>query len=102
MRASPVSEYGRLRLVREVLTEPPLGLGERHALPLRVVGDLVATHPPDREVARLRVAEVETADARTRCRRVRLGEPDARLVCGEQPEQGALLGVVRTGGIPER
>ena len=68
----------------------------------RVVGDLVAADPPDREVARLRVAEVEAAHARARRRRARLGETDPRPLGVEQREQRLLLGVVGARRIAER
>src|SRR4029453_12675760 len=102
MRSSRVSEYGCSRLVREILAEPPLGLGEGDPFLLRVVRDLIATDAPPGEVARLRMAEVEAAHARARRRRIRLREPNARPSGLEQVEEGALLRVVRTGGVPER
>ena len=54
------------RLVGEVRPQPALGLADLDALPARVVLDLVAADPPDREVPRLRVPEVEPADRRRR------------------------------------
>ena len=51
-------------LVDQVRREPALRLGERHALPGRVVGQLVATDPADPEVVALRVPEVVAGDRR--------------------------------------
>ena len=74
------SSYARTvaRLVGEVRAQPALGLVERDALPGGVVLDLVAPDPADREVARLRVREVDAADARRRGRREGLGQLEAR------------------------
>src|SRR6516162_3491194 len=66
-----------LWLVREVRTEPTLGVRDGRALPLRVVLNLIAPDSPDREVACLRVPEVETTHARRRSRRTGLRQPDA-------------------------
>src|SRR5262245_14554576 len=66
-----------LRVVAEVGREPALDLRERRAAPRRVVDDLVAAEPPDGEVARARVREVEAGDARRGPHRAALGEPDA-------------------------
>ena len=80
---------GASGVVGEVRPQPALGLGHgRCRLRAGVVLDLVAADPADGEVARLRVGEVEAADARRRAssRRSRSarGRPRSAL---EQVEQ---------------
>ena len=98
-----VSAHARGLLVDQVRGEPALRLGERHALPGRVVGQLVATDPADPEVVAVRVPQVVAGDRGARPHRERLGQPDAgpRLRL-EQVEQRRLLGVVRAGRIAGR
>src|SRR5690349_15141960 len=91
-----------LWLVREVRAQPALDLRERQALPGGVVLDLVAPDAADREVPRLRMTEMDAADARAGHHRVALREGDADLLCPEQVEELPLLAVVRARGIPER
>src|SRR5215471_21152651 len=50
-------------LVSQVRPEPMLRLGHRHASAGGVILDLVAVDPPNREVARLGVCEVDAAHA---------------------------------------
>src|SRR3954468_5264827 len=90
------------RLVAEIRPQAALRLFDGDALPCRVVLDLVAAEPPDREVARLGMREVDAAHARSRRHRVGLGQREPGLLCAEEPEQLRLLAVVRAGGIPER
>src|SRR3712207_3635475 len=89
--------------VPQVRGEPALGLRERPALPPRVVLDLVAADPPQQEVAGLRVGEVEAADRGAGPHGHALGERDAggRLDVEQLPD-GALLGVLRAGGVAGR
>src|SRR3954451_24650402 len=82
------------RLVGEVRAEPLLGLGDRYALAHGIVLDLVACDPPDGEVPRRRVAQVDAADACRGPHREALGERDADILCAEQLEQLRLLAVV--------
>src|SRR6476661_5874790 len=67
--------------VAKVRRQPLLGLVEGPALAAGVVLDLVPAEPPQHEVARLRVGEVQTADGRTGPHGHALGElhPGARL-----------------------
>src|SRR3954463_344507 len=92
----------RSGLVPEIRPQPTLDLVERHVLARRVVLDLVAADAADREIARLRMREVDAADARARHHRERLGERDPDLLGAEQVEELALLGVVGAGRIAER
>ena len=68
-----------LRLVPKVRPEPALGLLEAHPLAGAVVLDLVAAEAADREVARLRMREVDAADGCSRRHREGLSqlEPDS-------------------------
>src|SRR6185312_5891688 len=68
------------RVVGQVLAEPALCRREVLALALGVVLDLVAPDPPDREVPRGRVPEVDPAHARTGGRRERLCQLEPGLV----------------------
>src|SRR5712692_2520138 len=90
-----------LRLVGQIRSEPALRLGERDALAVGVVGNLVARDAADGEVARFRVVEIESADARARDRREGLGQLHPGAVGGEQLEELRLLAVVRAGGVAE-
>src|SRR5215510_264993 len=56
----------RLRIVSEVRGEPALDRLDRNALPSRVVLDLITREASHREVARLRVSQVDAAHARRR------------------------------------
>src|SRR5689334_4953236 len=56
--------------------QPALRHREVHALAVGVVGDLVALHLADGEIARLRMREVETAHRGGRQHREVLGERD--------------------------
>src|SRR5580765_4709515 len=89
-------------LVSEVGSEPALGLLQRERLAAGVVGGLILADLVDGKIARLRVGEVEAADARRGEHSVALGELHAGLRSFEQAEQGALLGVVRTRRIAGR
>src|SRR5204862_7995806 len=86
----------------EIRPQPALRLGDRHALPRRVVLDLVASDAADGEVAGLRVAEVEPADARSGQRGERLGQLQPGPCRDEEREQLRLLAVVGAGRIAER
>src|SRR5205085_10506174 len=72
------------RLVAEVRPEPPLDLGERHALADRIVLDLVAAHASDREEARLRMSEIDPAHARPGDHRARLRQRDTGVLGAQQ------------------
>src|SRR5215204_3546720 len=88
-----------LRFVGQVRTEPSFDLVERDSLPRRVVLCLVAADPADGEVARLRMREVDAADAGGGRRREGLRELDAELVRAEEAEEGFLLAVVGAGRV---
>src|SRR3979490_2553233 len=81
--------------------EPAFDLVERHALADGVVLDLVGSDAADREVAHLRMPEVDAADARRRNHGGALRKRDADVLGTEQVEELPLLAVGRTGGIPE-
>src|SRR5215510_8030241 len=85
-RGRPSGGSSLIRVVAEVRRQPLLRLGERPALALGVLGDLVAPETPDDEVLRLRVAEVHARDRGAGLHRHRLGELDARG--GLDVEQG--------------
>ena len=70
-------------------------------LRLRVVLDLVRADALDREVLRLRMREVESADRRRRRHRERFGEIQALRARIEQVEQPRLLAVIGAGRIAE-
>src|SRR5437773_9676385 len=89
------------RLIRQIWAEPALGLGERDSLPGGVVGDLVAGDPADREVARLRMVEVQAADARAGDRGEVLRQLHPGAVGAEQLEELRLLAVVGARGVAE-
>src|SRR6266851_5479281 len=74
-------------LVREVRREPALYVIDRLPFATRVARDLILAEPPDGEVPRLRMREVESADARRRRHRRVLGERHAHVMCAEQREQ---------------
>src|SRR5207253_10715136 len=57
------------RVVRQVRREPPFGLGDLDSFPRRVILDLVAGDAADREVAGVRVLQVDAAHPRRRQRR---------------------------------
>src|SRR5262245_22352915 len=80
-------------LVREIRAYPALRFGEGAALAGRVRLDLVAADPADREVARLRVMEVDPGHRGRGRDRERLGEHEAVRLCVEEREQLRLLGV---------
>src|SRR5262245_45187444 len=85
-----------LRVVAKVGAEPALSFGQRPALALGVVGDLVLGQPTDYEVLRLRVREIPAADSSTGPHRHRLGQLDAGpLLDVQQLEERRLLGVLR-------
>src|SRR5712691_6887959 len=90
-----------LGLVGQVGPEPALGLGERDALAGAVILDLVESHAADREVARLRVVEVDAAHARAGDRRERLRQLHAGALGPQQPEELPFFRVVRTGRVAE-
>ena len=86
--------------VRQIGGEPALDRRQVHALATVVVLDLVAADLAEREVARLRVREVEAAHRRRGMHREALGEPDPdALLAPEQVEEQALLGVVGARGV---
>src|SRR5436190_21272048 len=88
--------------IPEVRSQPPLHFLDSRILAARRILDLVARDAADREVPRLRMTEVDAADARTGHHRVRLGERDAERLGAEQVEELALLGVVGARGVAER
>src|SRR5918997_5198925 len=100
-QAQNISGDGRrfLWFVGEIRAQPSLGLSDRDSLPRRVVLRLVATDPADGEIARLRMSEVDPADAGGRRGGERLRQLDPELLGAEQPEERLLLAVVGTGGI---
>src|SRR5213594_1201934 len=59
-------ESAARRLVREVGRQPPLDLLDPLPFSAGVAGHLIFAEPPDGEVPRLRVREIQTADARRR------------------------------------
>src|SRR4029450_1556733 len=90
-----------LALVVEVRGEPALRRGDIHALPPRVVLHLVALDLAHTEVLGLRVPEVVPAHCGGRQHGEALRQRDAGVPLGaQQVEHGALLRVVRAGGIP--
>src|SRR5262249_20041397 len=93
---------GRLGIVAHVRSQPALGLVHADSLAPSVVLDLIARDPPDGEVARLRMAEIQPAHARRRQHRERLRQAHPGGARVEQQEELRLLGVVRTGRIAER
>src|SRR5579872_6971961 len=86
----------------QVWTQPALDALDGLALTGRVVVELVAPDPADREVARGRVREVDPAHRRRRRHRERLRQVDPDRVRPEQPEELLLLAVVGAGGVAER
>src|SRR5690606_10486863 len=88
------------RSVAEVRRQPRLHLFDRNALAARVLLDLIPADLAHREVARLGMVDVEPAHRSGRPHGEALGETDsdARLDI-QEAEEGALLGVIRTGGI---
>src|SRR3954469_16259400 len=92
-----------LGAVAEVRREPLLRLVDRPALAPRVVLDLVAADPPQDEVPRLRVREVQAAHRRARPHGHALGQLDTGVRLGvEQVPDGLLLGVLRARGVARR
>src|SRR5918999_2512352 len=91
-----------LWLVGEIGAKPAFHLREADSLPRGVVLRLVKPYPADGEVARLRMGEVDAADARRRHGRERLGQLDADLLRGEEPIERLLLAVVGTGRVAVR
>src|SRR5215204_1677744 len=89
------------RLVRQRGGEPSLTVADRAPLAARVADDLVFTDAAHGEVTRLRMREVEAADARRGKHRRGLGQRNPGLACLEQIEQLELLAVVRTRGVAE-
>src|SRR5918993_5369162 len=92
----------RFGLVRQVGAQPALRLGQRNALAGCVVLDLIPRDAADREVLRVRMAEVEPAHGRGWRHReaLRQGEPCRLRV--EQVEEPPLLGVVGARRVAER
>src|SRR5438067_1264027 len=88
--------------VGEIRRQPPLDIVDRLALAAGVVRDLILPDATHREVARVRVGEIQTAHARGRRHRRTFGQLDAKLARVEQIEQLELLAVIRACGIPER
>src|SRR5215510_16471044 len=88
-------------LVREIGAYPALRFGEGTALAGSVGLDLVAADPPDREVPRLRVVEVDPGYGSRGRDGERLGEDKAVRLRAEEREQLRLLGVVGAGRVPE-
>src|SRR5437867_1781816 len=86
----------------EVLAQPILRLLDAQPLAAGVVLDLVAPQTPDREVARLRVRQVDPANGGSRGHRECLRQLEPDLLRSEEVEQLPLLGVIGAGGISER
>ena len=104
--ASPVKDTrpggGRFRRRLQIRPQPALDVGHRLTLPGSVVLELVVADPPDREVARLGVREVDAADRRSRRHREALGQLDPNLARAEQVEELRLLAVIGAGRVAER
>src|SRR5262252_4667408 len=90
------------RFVGEVRPDPPLDLLDRLPFAARVAGNLILPEPPHREVLRLRVPEIEAADARRRNHRRVIGQRNPGVARAEQREQFELLAVVGTRRITKR
>src|SRR5688572_13947508 len=91
------------RFILQIGRKPLLGFGNRHCLAARVILDLVAPDFSDREVARLRVRQVEAGHRRGGQHGAGLRQADAGVPLSvEQREQRALLGMVRAGGVAGR
>src|ERR1051326_7427657 len=88
--------------VGEIRCQPAFDALDRSALALRIVRDLVFADAAHREIARLGVRKVQTADARGGRHRGVLGQADTELARAEQIEELELLAVVGTCRIPER
>src|SRR5262252_4460184 len=89
------------RLVCEVRRQPSLDPLDRLALSACIACDLIFTEAPDREVPRLAVREIESADAGRRRHRSVICECDADVRGAEQRKQLELLAVIRTRRISE-
>src|SRR5882672_8183112 len=81
--------------------KPALHFFDRLTFATSVVGDLIQTEPADGEVFRLRVREVQAADASGRRHRRVLGERESNGARVEEVEQLELLAVIGTRRIPE-
>ena len=81
------------RLVREIGREPALDLLDRASFAARIAGDLIVPQAADREVPRLRVCEIQAADACGRQHRGVLGQRQPDVARLEQVEQLELLAV---------
>src|SRR6185503_20861909 len=92
--SDPTESRAELRgVIRELRPEPALDLSDWHAFSGGVVLDLVATQPPEQEVARIRMREIESADAGGRPHGAGLGERQADLLRPQQLEEPPLLAV---------
>src|SRR5438105_2857117 len=90
-----------LRIVIKIRPQPPLDLTQRPSLTLAVILRLIAIDLANTEIPRLRMPEVNPADARTRPHCVRLRNHDAGLLLYiHQLPDGALLRMVGARGIP--
>src|SRR5260221_6929276 len=89
------------RLVGEVRSQPALRALDRLSLALGVVRDLIFSDPSYREVPRLGIRKVQTADAGGRRHRGMFGQIDAERARVEQIEQRELLAVIRARRIAE-
>src|SRR5947208_2540999 len=80
--------------VGEVGRQPALDLFDRTPLAAGITGDLVVPDSADGEVPRLRMREIEAADARGRDHRGMVGQGEAGRGGVEQVEQLELLTVI--------
>src|SRR5512140_3648995 len=94
---------GRSASVVEVVGEPALRLAKAHALPARVVLDLVSLDAAKPEVLRLGTPKIPSAHGGRRQHRIALGEGHADALRHlEQVEQRALLRVIGACGVSRR
>src|SRR5260370_22376606 len=84
------------RLVREIRPQPALGAPDRFSLALGVARDLIFPDPSHREISRLGIGKVQTADARGRCHRGLFGQVDAQLAYAGHIEHCVPLPQIRT------
>ena len=90
------------RVVSQVGREPALHLAQACALAGCVVLGLLARDPPDGEVTRGRMAEVEAGDARARDHGEALRQLDSGFLGTQELEERSLLGVIGAGRVAER
>src|SRR5262245_25737570 len=92
---------GSIRVVGKVCGQQPLGLANLDALARGVGSDLVALALAEREVACLRMREVEAAHRRRGQHREALGETHADRFRLEELEEPRLLRVLGARGVSE-